>query len=184
MTGNNSREIPATLSDAKLGELATKSFGTRAPAVLTTYAAKADPVHRGSVADQLMTDLTFGCGSRQLAGTATHGWLYEFAQPSPGEAAVRHSSELPFVFGNANKDGGVLSTRPFDAAENGLSRTMMSYWTNFARSGDPNGAGVPHWPRYSTRTRVGIRFGEGKAEAGRIGSTACSAIRQAPPKGR
>lgn len=173
MTGHNSREIPAALTDAMTTELAKKTFGGNAPAVLATYAARAEPLRHGSVADQLMTDLMFGCGSRQLAATGTRAWLYEFAQPSPGEPAVRHSSELPYVFGNANKDDGVLSTRPFNSSELGLSRTVITYWTNFARSGDPNGAGVPHWPRYSAKGGSNMQFGAGNATAGRMASAVC-----------
>ncbi|NXN94100.1 SASB hydrolase, partial [Rhinopomastus cyanomelas] len=34
------------------------------------------------------------------------------------------------------------------AEEAKLSRTMMRYWTNFARNGHPNGEGLVHWPQY------------------------------------
>ncbi|NXH09116.1 SASB hydrolase, partial [Loxia leucoptera] len=32
--------------------------------------------------------------------------------------------------------------------ENELSRTVMRYWTNFAKNGNPNGEGLVHWPQY------------------------------------
>jgi para-nitrobenzyl esterase len=55
-----------------------------------------------------------------------------------------HSDDIEYVF-------GTLDTRPgweVSAADRKLSDQMMTYWTNFARTGDPNGAGLPNWPKY------------------------------------
>jgi para-nitrobenzyl esterase len=49
------------------------------------------------------------------------------------------------VFGQLDSNGGYA--RPEDHA---LSEQMQKYWANFARSGDPNGPGLPEWPKYST----------------------------------
>ena len=35
---------------------------------------------------------------------------------------------------------------------------MQQYWTNFAKTGDPNGAGLPKWPKYDTAARGFIEF--------------------------
>ncbi|XP_065517702.1 fatty acyl-CoA hydrolase precursor, medium chain-like [Lathamus discolor] len=76
-------------------------------------------------------------------------YFYEFQhRPSSGEGVkpefvkADHSDEIAFVFGKPFLAGHATEE------EEKLSRTVMKYWTNFARNGNPNGEGLVHWPQY------------------------------------
>jgi len=77
-------------------------------------------------------------------------YRYRFDLPSPPskfhpERAAFHSAEIEYVF-------GTLDTRPgakWRRSDRILSAQIMGYWTNFAKTGNPNGAGLPPWPRYT-----------------------------------
>ncbi|HTB97980.1 MAG TPA: carboxylesterase family protein [Terracidiphilus sp.] len=78
-------------------------------------------------------------------------WRYHFelaATPSkyhPGTYAF-HSDDIEYVFGTLDTRPG-WNVRPEDRK---LSDQMMGYWTNFAKTGDPNGEGLPTWPKYGS----------------------------------
>ena len=86
------------------------------------------------------------------AATSAPIYAYEFNDPNapvPGRPTTGpvHTAELPYLFlGN----GG--ATLP--AGSVALSNAMLGYWTNFMRSGNPNGPGLPNWPAYRTFTDV------------------------------
>jgi para-nitrobenzyl esterase len=56
-----------------------------------------------------------------------------------------HSAEIEYVFGQLDSKAGVK----WSPETRALSAQMQKYWANFARSGDPNGPGLPKWPVYS-----------------------------------
>jgi para-nitrobenzyl esterase len=61
-----------------------------------------------------------------------------------------HSDDIEYVFGTLDTRPGAV-WRPEDRK---LSEEMMDYWTNFAKTGDPNGPGLPDWPRYDKTSEV------------------------------
>ncbi|KAG9464267.1 hypothetical protein GDO78_020223 [Eleutherodactylus coqui] len=107
----------------------------------------------------LCADTMFGIPALRLAkGHRDAGlpvYFYEYQHPPSLLAHVRpdyvkadHGDELFFVFGGPFLRDGVLFAGPATDAEKALSRNMMRYWANFARTGDPNSPGLTTWPPY------------------------------------
>jgi para-nitrobenzyl esterase len=69
-------------------------------------------------------------------------------QGSPTRGAC-HSCEIEYAMGNLELNG-VYAWTPEDHA---VSRVMQNYFANFVRTGDPNGPGLPEWPRYGAGKR-------------------------------
>ena len=62
----------------------------------------------------------------------------------PRDIGARHAGEIEYVFGALDSMQNVT----WEASDRKLSDAMTTYWSNFARSGDPNGSNLPKWPRY------------------------------------
>jgi para-nitrobenzyl esterase len=79
-------------------------------------------------------------------------YIYHFGYvPAPMKERMRygagHGSEVGYVFDNLmNRDG-----TPVDPEDKELAKMMNTYWGNFAKTGDPNGEGLPNWPVYNTQ---------------------------------
>jgi para-nitrobenzyl esterase len=80
--------------------------------------------------------------------------LPPYPQGSPfADWGAGHWAELPYVFDH-------LSQQPWawSDADHGIANMMATYWTNFAKSGDPNGDGVPIWPNFTNGSERVLHF--------------------------
>ena len=155
-------------------------FGDLGPEAIALYEAageKEPPVDAiyGDLHDRYGSDVSFRIPGiihgEWHAQAGNRVWQYEFDRATAPRPRVRHSDELPFVFGNFYRDHGAV-TGEFDATDRRLSTIVQAYWANFATTGNPNGPGVPEWPEFDQRGRKFMRFsltGEAAAAADQRG---------------
>jgi para-nitrobenzyl esterase len=165
LVGTNANEGAFRPFRAQFAGTTPEKFETRIRAAFGKYADEilaAYPHATPAEAEQASEDLFFRDTAlawktwawARLQSEAGHdkAYLYYFDRRSPQEPlGPAHTEEIPYVFGNVGQTPtrGFGPPGPAGPVDVSLSQQMQSYWVNFAKSGDPNGPGLPHWPAFS-----------------------------------
>ena len=155
LIGTNSDEgamfVGPGATPATFEQKVREQYGATAEAILSVYPHATDVEAFKSTKDLLRESIfawpTWAWARLQSRKGKHKAFVYYFDRRtlvSPDGAS--HAAELGYVFGNLGGWGG--APRPEDVA---LSDMIGSYWVNFAKSGDPNGAGLPEWPAFDEK---------------------------------
>ena len=157
------KDITVAIYEANLH----KQFGPQLPPfLLTLYPGKTDAEAKVS-AQRLVTDMIglghFGWATMQQKSATRPVYLYHYLH-SPAETPADnpctygckagHTAEIRFAYGQLWREQRAWS--PEDLA---LQQQMLGYWTNFAKTGDPNGEGLPKWPAFDGTPATVERLG-------------------------
>jgi para-nitrobenzyl esterase len=121
----------------------------------------------------VFTDFAFTCsargGARAYAQANVPVWQYWFTRVYPGAESLGayHAMEITYAF-------GVVDTLlPRTSTDVALSKAMVTYWTRFAATGDPNGGGAPVWPAHTTAGEEYLELGDRIVPRARLKAEPC-----------
>lgn len=139
---------------------AKSQYGAKADAYLKLFPANSD--EEAGKSQKLMSQLFFGWHNYTWARMQTsHGtgkaYLYYFKRVPPGEPnyGAFHSAEFAYALHTLK-----FWDRPFTEVDFKLEEAMSSYWVNFAKTGNPNGDGLPVWPVFNDSKPEVIELGD------------------------
>jgi para-nitrobenzyl esterase len=152
-------ESPGPESHEDYERYLRESLGTDGEKVLQLYPASEDAA-LFDASSAVYGDSRFGATARfyarQMAKVDRPAYLYFFTRvpPSPKQTVgAFHAAEIVFVFGKS------VPLFPRDEQDEKISQAMGDFWTQFARTGDPNAEGLPEWPPFSRADERNMVFG-------------------------
>jgi para-nitrobenzyl esterase len=124
-------------------------YGPRAEIILSAYPhstdAEATKASKGLSRESTFSWSTWTWSRLQSEKGKGKAFQYYYDYHEPNVDGSGHGSDVPYAFQTLSGGQG-SAPKPEDLK---LSNMISSYWVNFAKSGDPNGPGLPKWPAFA-----------------------------------
>lgn len=177
--GNNGREMSAFRANAGGGSASSVGGNSQAQMVRVFYGSSTpivlgmflmdNALGRTEAADSWLNDVIAACPEMAMASlhatTGHRAYVYQFDREVPGNGQKAlgsfHGLEIPYVFGTMRDPS--WNWLPFEPIDSRLSEIVQSYWTNFAKTGNPNQFNLPGWLAFDSREQSAMQFGKSGA---------------------
>ena len=151
-----------TLTREQLRDRASKQWGANGRDIIEAYRREypnATPFELWaaiSAASWRQIHITQAERKAALGGAPAYQYIFGWRTPVlDGRPGTFHACEIAFVFDNADRCVRQTGGGPAALA---LSTKVSQAWIHFARNGNPNHAGLPHWPDYDAAKRATLFF--------------------------
>jgi para-nitrobenzyl esterase len=143
-----------------------KQYGPKAATYLIHYPGTTD-AEAAQSANHASRDQIFAAQNYAWANLQSEQgklvYVYRFTRklPATGQYAAYgafHTGEVAYAYDNLRAID--RSLRPLTATDEKLAQMMAAYWANFCKTGNPNGKGLPNWPRYTVGTKQIVVLGD------------------------
>ena len=154
---------PSMTTEAYL-DYAVDTFGAHADSYLSLYPAASDAdiltARQEATRDRGRVALFYWATGASDGIAPIYTYYFDRAIPWPEhpEFGAFHSVEIPYVFNTMDE-----LDRPWETVDHRVADQMISYWVNFARTGNPNGLDLPDWPLFDSAANLTMRLGADSA---------------------